>query len=45
MSESDFREDLKQLLKKHTLGADELRDVADDMHSLADKWENMEDTL
>lgn len=45
MSESDFREDLKRILKSNELSADELRSVASDLETLAAKWEDTEDVL
>lgn len=42
---SEFREDLKALIRSHDVGPNDLRAAADDMHDVANQWETMEEQL
>lgn len=47
MSDAEFRDDLRDLVRKHSseLDADDLRGVAGDLELLADDWDSTEDRL
>jgi len=45
MTESELREDVKRQIRRHDPDADELRALADRLHELANKYEEMEATL
>lgn len=45
MSSEEFRESLKHIVKTHDVSADDLRDTADDLETLADRWDATEDIL
>lgn len=45
MSDSEFRDEIKAVIKRHELGADDLRDLAADLETLADRWDDTEDVL
>lgn len=42
MASEDFREDVREVLKRHELDHEDLRDLADDLEMLADRWEQTE---
>lgn len=47
MSDTDFRDDFRDLIRKHgqDLDGDDLRELADDLKTLADEWDSMEVTI
>lgn len=47
MSDPDFRDDLRAAVRRHSdeLGAADLRKAADDLETLADRWDSTEDVL
>lgn len=41
----DFREDIKAMIRKHDPSGEELRSLATDLESLADRFEATDDAL
>lgn len=42
MADEEFRADIREVLKRHELDPDDLRELSDDLVTLADKWEQTE---
>ena len=45
MTSEELREDVKTAIKRHDPDADALRDLADDLEDLADRYEATEEVL
>lgn len=45
MSDEDFREGIKTVIRRHDPGPDELRSLADDLQELADRHEATQEVL
>lgn len=45
MSDGEFREDFKKILRRHDPDADELRSLAGDLEALAERYETQENIL
>lgn len=46
MSENpEFRDDVREVVKRHNPDAEELRTLASDLETLADRWEDTDDVL
>lgn len=45
MSSEEFRDELKNVVKRHEPSADELRALADDLETLAEKYDQTEAVL
>ena len=44
-NDTEFREELKRVVRQTDPAPDELRDAADDLKRLADRWEDADDVL
>jgi len=42
---TEARDDVRAAIQRHDISADQLRAIADDLHTIADKWETTEDVL
>jgi hypothetical protein len=42
---SEFREEIKQVIRRHDPGADQLRDLSADLDQLADRYDDQEAVL
>ena len=42
---AEFREEFRQLVRRHDPDADELRDLAGDLEALAERYETQEEIL
>lgn len=44
-SDTEFREEIRQVLRRHDPGADDLRTLASDFEQLADRYETQEEVI
>lgn len=44
-SDTEFREEIRQVLRRHDPGADDLRALSNDLEQLAERYEAMEGAL
>lgn len=42
MASEDFRSDIREVIKRHELDPDDLRDLSEDLDRLADRWDDTE---
>ena len=45
MASEDFRSDIREVLKRHELDSDDLRDLSEDLDRLASKWDAAEEVI
>lgn len=45
MPDESFREEISAVVRRHDPGADELRDLAEDLETLADRYNTQESIL
>lgn len=45
MADEEFRADIREVLKRHELDPDDLRALADDLDTLAERWDQTEATI
>lgn len=41
----EFREDIRQVIRRHDPSADDLRDLSDDLETLAERYETQDEVL
>jgi hypothetical protein len=45
MSSEEFRDDIREVIRRHELDPDDLRDLSGDLETLATRWEQTEEVI